>query len=62
MNLPDLAHRALWTFIQTFLGTLTVSNLMGLEFGILAAAGAAAVADVLVIIKEYARHQLANTA
>jgi hypothetical protein len=62
VNLPDLAHRALWTFIQTFLGTLTVSNLMGLEFGILAAAGAAAVADVLVIIKEYARHQLANTA
>jgi len=62
MNLPDLAHRALWTFVQTFLGTLTVSNLMGLEFGILAAAGAAAVADVLVIVKEYARHQLATTA
>ena len=58
MNLPDLAHRALWTFVQTFLGTLTVSSLMGLDFGILAAAGAAAVADVLVIVKEYARHQL----
>jgi len=58
MNLTDLAHRTLWTFVQTFLGTLTVSSLMGLDFGILAAAGAAAVADVLVIVKEYARHQL----
>ena len=58
MNLPDLAHRSLWTFVQTFIGTLTVANLMGIDFGIIAAAAAAAVADVLVIIKEYARHQL----
>jgi len=59
LNLPDLAHRSLWTFVQTFVGTLTVANLMDLEFGILAAAGAAAIADVLVIVKEYARSQLA---
>jgi hypothetical protein len=58
MDLTDLGHRTLWTFVQTFLGTLTVSSLMGLDFGILAAAGAAACADVLVIVKEYARHQL----
>jgi hypothetical protein len=62
MNLPDLAHRALWTFVQTFLGTLTVSGLMGLEWGVLAAAAAAAIADVLVIVKEYAKHQLAPPA
>jgi hypothetical protein len=59
VNLPDLAHRTLWTFVQTFTGTLVVANLMDLEFGILAAAGAAAVADVLVVVKEYARTQLA---
>ena len=58
MNLPDLAHRTLWTFIQTFLGTLTVASLMDIQFGVIAAAGAAALADVLVIVKEYARHQL----
>ena len=62
MNLPDLAHRALWTFVQTFLGTLSVSGLMGLEWGVLAAAAAAAIADVLVIVKEYAKHQLAPPA
>jgi hypothetical protein len=59
VNLADLAHRTLWTFVQTFTGTLVVANLMDLEFGILAAAGAAAVADVLVVVKEYARTQLA---
>ena len=62
MNLPDLAHRALWTFVQTFLGTLTVASLMDLEFGILGAGAAAAIADVLVIVKEYARHQLEQRA
>jgi hypothetical protein len=59
VNFPDLAHRTLWTFVQTFTGTLVVANLMDLEFGILAAAAAAAVADVLVVVKEYARTQLA---
>ena len=62
MNLPDLAHRALWTFVQTFLGTLTASNLLDLDLGIVAAITAGAVADVLVVVKEYARHQLAPPA
>jgi hypothetical protein len=59
MNLPDLAHRTLWTFVQTFLGTLTAGSLLDLEIGLLAAGAAAGIADVLVIVKEYARHQLA---
>jgi hypothetical protein len=59
MNLTDLAHRALWTFVQTFFGTLTAASLLDIEFGILAAGAAAAIADVLVLVKEYARHQLA---
>ena len=58
MNLPDLAHRAVWTFVQTFLGTLTAASLLNIEFGIIAAGAAAAIADVLVLVKEYARHQL----
>lgn len=58
MNLTDLAHRTLWTFIQTFTGVLVASGLFDLEVGLLHAAAAAAVADVLVVVKEYARHQL----
>ena len=61
MNLTDLAHRSLWTFVQTFTGVLVASGLFDLEVGLIHAAVAAAVADVLVVIKEYARHQLDTT-
>ena len=58
MNLTDLAHRTLWTFIQTFTGVLVAAGLFDLELGLFHAAAAAAIADVLVVVKEYARHQL----
>jgi hypothetical protein len=59
MNLEDLGHRTLWTFVQTFTGVLVAAGLFDLEVGLLHAAVAAAVADVLVVVKEYARQQLA---
>jgi hypothetical protein len=58
VNLTDLAHRTLWTFVQTFTGVLVASGIFDLGVGILHAAAAAAIADVLVVVKEYARHQL----
>jgi hypothetical protein len=58
VNLPDLAHRTLWTFVQTFTGVLAASGLFDLELGVIHAAAAAAIADVLVVVKEYARTQL----
>ena len=58
MDPKDLAHRTLWTFVQTFTGVLVASGMFDLEVGLLHAAAAAAVADVLVVVKEYARKQL----
>ena len=58
MDPRDLAHRSLWTAVQTFTGVLVTAGLFDLEVGLLHAAVAAAVADVLVVIKEYARKQL----
>ena len=58
MEPTDLAHRTLWTFVQTFTGVLITANLFDLEVGILHAAMAAAIADVLVVVKEYAKAQL----
>jgi hypothetical protein len=58
MEMTDLGHRTLWTFVQTFTGVLVASGMFDLEVGILHAAVAAAIADVLVVVKEYARHQL----
>jgi len=54
----DLAHRTLWTFVQTFTGVLVASSLLDLNVDLLAAGFAAAIADVLVVVKEYARAQL----
>jgi hypothetical protein len=58
MEMTDLGHRTLWTFVQTFTGVLVASGIFDLGVGILHAAAAAAIADVLVVVKEYARHQL----
>jgi hypothetical protein len=58
MDLTDLSHRTLWTFVQTFTGVLVASGLFDLKVGLLHAAAAAAIADVLVVVKEYARTQL----
>jgi hypothetical protein len=54
----DLAHRTLWTFVQTFTGVLVASSLLDLNVDLIAAGVAAAVADVLVVVKEYARRKL----
>jgi hypothetical protein len=56
----DLAHRTLWTFVQTFTGVLVASSLLDLNVDLIAAGLAAAVADVLVVVKEYARAKLAD--
>jgi hypothetical protein len=60
MNLVDLGHRTVWTFVQTFTGTLLTASMLDLDWSVGAAALAAAVADVLVVVKEYARQQLAG--
>jgi hypothetical protein len=54
----DFLHRIVWTFIQTFAGTTLAASVLNLEWSVLAAAIAAATADVLVLVKEYARQQL----
>jgi hypothetical protein len=58
MNLTDLAHRTLWTFVQSVTGMLTAGVIFDLDLTVLHAIAAGAIADVLVVIKEYARMQL----
>ena len=59
MNLEDLAHRALWTFVQSVTGMLTAGALFDLDLTVLHAIVAGGIADVMVVAKEYARQQLA---
>jgi hypothetical protein len=58
MNLTDLAHRTVWTFVQSVTGMLTAGVIFDLDVTVLHAIAAGAIADVLVVIKEYARTQL----
>jgi hypothetical membrane protein len=58
MNLTDLAHRTVWTFVQSFLAMLIASNVI--DLAVLHAAAISAVAASLVPVKEYARKQLAD--
>jgi hypothetical protein len=61
MNLTDLGHRSLWTFVQSVAGMLTAGALFDLDLTVLHAVVAGGIADVLVVVKEYARHQLGPT-
>jgi hypothetical protein len=58
MNLTDLAHRSFWTFVQSVTGMLTAGAIFDLDLTVLHAVAAGAIADVLVVVKEYARTQL----
>ena len=56
MNLADLAHRTLWTFVQAFVAMLIAAQVI--DLAVLHAAVIAGGAAALVPVKEYARAQL----
>jgi hypothetical protein len=58
MNLADLAHRTLWTFVQSFVAMIMAAQLI--DLAVLHAAAISGVAASLVVVKEYARTQLAD--
>ena len=56
MNLADLGHRTLWTFVQSFVAMLIAAQVI--DLAVLHAALIAGGAAALVPVKEYARAQL----
>jgi hypothetical protein len=58
MDVKDVVERAAWTFVQTFIGVLTASALLDFDISVIAAGAAAAVADALVVVKEFAKSRL----
>ena len=58
VNLADLGHRTLWTFVQSFLAMLIASQVI--DLAVVHAALIAGLAAALVPVKEYARKQLAD--
>jgi hypothetical protein len=56
MDLTDLAHRTVWTFVQSFVAMLIAAQVI--DLAVLHAALIAGGAAALVPVKEYARAQL----
>ena len=57
-DLKDMLERTAWTFIEAFIGALTVAPLVGVEVETLQLAALAGGGAALAVIKTYAKKQI----
>jgi len=57
-ELKDMLERTAWTFIEAFIGALTVAPLVGVEAETLQLAALAGGGAALAVIKTYAKKQI----
>ena len=57
-DLKDLIERTAWTFIEAFIGALTVAPLVGVEAETIQLAALAGGGAALAVIKTYAKKQI----
>ena len=59
-ELKDMLEKTLWTFVEAFIGALTISPLVGVEANALQIAAIAGGGAALVVIKEFAKKKIGN--
>ena len=59
-DLKDMLERTAWTFIEAFIGALTVAPLVGVEAETLQLAALAGGGAALAVIKTYAKKQISK--
>lgn len=59
-DLKDMLERTGWTFIEAFIGALTVAPLVGVEAETLQLAALAGGGAALAVIKTYAKKKISN--
>jgi len=59
-DLKDMLERTAWTFIEAFIGALTVAPLVGVDADTVQLAAISGASAALVVIKEFAKKQLAK--
>jgi hypothetical protein len=59
-ELKDMIERTAWTFIEAFIGALTVAPLVGVEAETLQLAALAGGGAALAVIKTYAKKQISK--
>ena len=56
----DILEKTLWTFVEAFIGALTVAPLVGVDINTVQLAAISGASAALVVIKEFAKKQLAK--
>ena len=57
-DLKDMLERALWTFIESFIGALTISPIVGVDANALQIAAIAGGGSALSVIKSFAKKKI----
>jgi len=56
----NILEKTLWTFVEAFIGALTVAPLVGVDADTVQLAAISGASAALVLIKEFAKKQLAK--
>ncbi len=59
-DLKDMIERTAWTFVEAFIGALTVAPLVGIDAGALQLAALAGGGAALAVVKTYAKKQISK--
>ncbi len=57
-ELKDMLERVAWTFVESFIGALTIAPLVGVEAETIQLAALSGGAAALTVIKTYAKKQI----
>ena len=55
-----MLEKTIWTFVEAFIGALTISPLVGVDANALQLAAIAGGGAALVVVKEYAKKQISK--
>jgi hypothetical protein len=56
----DIIEKTVWTFVEAFIGALTVAPLVGVDADALQLAALSGAGAALVVLKEFAKKQLSS--
>ena len=59
-ELKDMLSKTVWTFIEAFIGALTVAPLVGVDASAVQLAAMSGAGAALVVVKEFAKKQIAS--
>lgn len=61
-DLKSMLNKTLWTFVEAFIGALTVAPLVGVDASAVQLAAMSGAGAALVVVKEFAKKQISSPA